>query len=161
MDITAVLAELQHNPACLIHPPTGLPHVRSQHTLPPDVVAFYTICSGLTMFGKSDVPTEIVAPQDVRSANPVIAFTEEGYDDISDAWYIIARISNGDYVTMDCDPARLGRCYDSNHETYGLIGQTPIIAASLTDFIERTVAAGAEEYYWLQPGFQSVGDAYD
>lgn len=161
MDIAALLEEIRRNPACVIHPPVGLPRVRPQHTLPSDVVTFYTLCGGVDFFGDSGAPTYIVPPSRFVPANPVIAFTEEGYDDISDAWYIFASISNGDYIVLDCDPMRLGRCYDGNHETYGLVGQTPIIAGSFGEFMERTLATETGDYYWAQSSFHPLGDAYD
>jgi hypothetical protein len=161
MDMAALLEELQRHPTCLIHPPVGLPRVRPLHTLPDDVVTFYRLCGGLDLFGDSNTPTLVVSPNDFVAANPVIAFTEEGYDDISDAWYLLARIENGEYIVIDCDSQRLGRCYDGNHETYGLVGQTPVIAASFGEFLERTLRAGTDGYYWTQPHFRPLGDAYD
>ncbi len=161
MDVAALLDEIRRNPTCVIHSPVGLPYVRPQYTLPGDVVAFYTLCGGIDFFSTSGAPTCIVPPPQFVPANPVIAFTEEGYDDISDAWHLLAGISNGDYIVVDCDPTRLGRCYDGNHETYGLGGQTPIIAGSFSEFIERTLAVGEGGYYWAQPSFHALGDAYD
>ena len=161
MDIAALLDEVRRHPACVIHAPVGLPQVRPQHLLPTDVIMFYTLCGGIDLYNASDTPTCIVPPPRFVPANPVIAFTDEGYDDISDAWYILAAVSNGNYIVLDCDPARLGRCYDGNHETYGLVGQTPIIAGSFSAFLERTIAAEAGDYYWAQPSFHPLGDAYD
>ena len=101
-------------------------------------------------------------PEQVRPANQVLGL-DSGDGDISDAWCIIADTGEGssDYLTIDFDPARLGRCYDSFHETHGLVGDTPIIARSFGELLQRLLDNRGGYPYWLRDDFESMGDAYD
>ena len=65
---------------------------------------------------------------------------------------------NGDYLGIDLDPERLGRCYDSHHEIHGLAGECPVIALSFSEFVGLLEAQAA---YWTLESFHSYGDAYD
>lgn len=62
--------------------------------------------------------------------------------DISSNWYIIGRDMNKEYITIDLNPLRLGRCYDSYWENHGVPGNCAIIATTFTELI-------------------TLGDAYD
>ena len=86
---------------------------------------------------------------------------EQVGDDISASWYVIANDGSGEYLTIDLDPARLGRCYDSFSDPSWRGGLMPNHRASFTDLLERLVANQGRHWYWLQPGFRSIGDAYD
>jgi hypothetical protein len=52
-------------------------------------------------------------------------------------------------------------CYDSFHEVHGMPGSCAVVALSFTDLLERLLAARGGHWYWLEPGFASLGDAYD
>ncbi len=82
-------------------------------------------------------------------------------DDISWSWYIIADCGNGDYLTIDLSKERMGRCYDGFHETYGLVGETPIIAMSFTELLTGLYDGRMQPWFWLQPHFAPFGDADD
>jgi len=103
-------------------------------------------------------------------ANPVIlgqkifeemAASNEYKNEISMNWYIVVSDGNGDYLTIDLDRKRLGRCYDSFHETHALIGDTPIIANSFGELLENLIKNRGNYPYWLKDDFISLGDAYD
>ena len=87
--------------------------------------------------------------------------------EISWDWYTIAVTGNGDYFSIDLNPRRLGRCYDSNHETHALRGQTPILGFSFTEFLTRIIAridnTRGTNWNWEEGGFDtmSLGDAFD
>lgn len=157
--ITELLYRIGASQDCRLLPPTTLPEVDS-HILPDDLRQFYTFTGGASLFSDSDYFSRILSPQEVIPANPLIA-SDLGKADISDDWYVIATDDNGDYLCIDLNPVRLGRCYDCFHETYGLIGQVPIIAHSFTELLTSLLDNCGDYPYWLKADFLSHGDAYD
>jgi hypothetical protein len=128
--------------------------------LPDDLKSFYLVAGGATLFRGSGFQFNIVGPSDLVSTNLRLIGSAQ-FGDISDSWFSVAEDSNGDYLSIDLGPAHRGRCYDSFHETHGVVGNTPIIATSFTDLLFRLLANRGEHPYWLAHGFVSLGDAYD
>jgi len=159
-DVAEILQRIRGLAGCKVHPAQGLPDVPQPHTLPDDLRRFYSLCGGLSLLEDAEYPAFISRPKELVPANPVI-IGEQVNDDISTSWYIIANDGSGEYLTIDLDPARLGRCYDSFSDRHGVAGSCPIIATSFTDLLERLVTNQGRHWYWLQPGFRSLGDAYD
>src|SRR5262245_9597659 len=89
------------------------------------------------LFQQNDYHALIVPPDRVVPANPIIV-GQEYADDITASWHIIADDGNGDYLTIDLHPERLGRCYDSFHETHGLVGDCPVIVSQWTGSLLRS-----------------------
>ena len=87
--------------------------------MPDDVREFYELCGGIQLFKDKEYSLDIVSPDKVVPSNIVIV-GERCEDDITVDWFIIADDSNGTYLSIDLDAERLGRCYDSFHETHGL-----------------------------------------
>ena len=88
----------------------------------------------------------LLPPAHVLRANPVVTcmtddmLAQDDHDDISWDWYTIAQTANGDYFTIDLHPQRLGRCYDSFHETHAMPGDSPILGFSFDEFLVRIIA---------------------
>jgi len=166
--IEELLTQIQATPGCRIKAPAGLPQIEAPFRLPDDLREFYQLCGGLTLAENTKYAITIVSPGQCVPANPVILgevvaqlARSSDAEDISWSWYIIADYGNGDYITIYLDPRRLGRCYDSSHETHGLRGETPIIALSFTDLLASLFQTRGQYWYWLQPDFVPFGDAYD
>lgn len=147
-------------PDCKVVPPLGVPTVADGHKLPGDIIEFYELCGGVELFTNSENPCRIVSPNEFNLANPVIV-GDICEDDISADWYIIADYYNGNHLTIDLNPSRLGRCYDSFSETHGLVGETPIIAFSFQELLTRLLDNKGQRFYWLTDSFEPLGDAYD
>ncbi|MEK4180757.1 SMI1/KNR4 family protein [Aeribacillus sp. FSL K6-1121] len=145
---------------CVVYPPAGIPNVSTSHILPDDVYKFYELCGGALLFEKADYSILIVPPLDFQLANPIIV-GELCEEDISSDWYICATDRNGEYITIDLNPGRLGRCYDSFYDRHGVVGECSIIATSFTDLLERLIENRGRHWYWLQEDFIPLGDAYD
>ncbi|MGE5720387.1 MAG: SMI1/KNR4 family protein [Nocardioidaceae bacterium] len=139
-------------------PTSGLPRVAPGHELPEDLLAFYQAAGGLRLEQAGGAWTRVLGPAELLPSNPLIV-GEQVSDDITASWYLIALTDNGDYLSIDLDPERLGRSYDSHHEIHGLAGECPVIALSFSELVERLLAARAA--YWTEESFQSYGDAYD
>jgi hypothetical protein len=82
-------------------------------------------------------------------------------DDISASWHLIVDDTNGEYLTIDLSENRVGRCYDSFFDRHGVRGSCPIIATSFSELLQRLIENRGQHWYWLQEGFESLGDAYD
>jgi len=168
MSLENLLHRIQVTPDWRIDVPVGQPGIGEHHRLPDDLRNFYQLCGGLSLAENTAYSVTIVPPTKCLLVNPVILGEDvaelvqrtEG-DDISWSWYIIADLGNRDYLTIDLSQERLGRCYDSFHETHGLIGNTPIIALSFTELVLSLFENRGQYWYWLQPDFASLGDAYD
>ena len=163
MEIDHLIHSIRATPHCQVYEPMGFPVVEPNHVLPEDIKRFYTLCGGVSLFddpGKMSYSIIIVPPTRCVLANPVI-IGEAIEGDITASWYIIGDDTHGDYITIDFSQGRLGRCYDSFHEIHGLRGDCPIIASSFTDLLARLYGNGGRHWYWLQPNFVPLGDAYD
>lgn len=170
---------MRRKPDCDVRPPAGLPRIRPQHVLPDDVRSFYTACGGFTWNLRVESRLwdsfSVLAPEEVVPANPKVCCIPEeelktmGMDErgISWDWYVIAADGNGDYMSIDLNPSRLGRCYDTFHETYAVPGESPILGFSFTQFLERITAriesTRHSQWNWIEGGLgtMALGDAYD
>ncbi|WP_316572683.1 SMI1/KNR4 family protein [Neobacillus sp. YIM B06451] len=160
MEIELLIDKIRKFPNCKVHSPSGFPVLEKGHHLPNDLFDFYNQCGGIDLFTDRDYGITIVSPKEFVLANPVIIGEKAEYD-ISSNWYIIGQDGNNDYITIDLDKFRLGRCYDSNWEIHGVAGSCPVIANSFTELLERLVLNNGDYWYWLQDDFTSLGDAYD
>ena len=86
---------------------------------------------------------------------------EELADDISNDWFMIASSQElSQYISIDLNKKRFGFCYDSFIETHATPDESPIIAKSFTELLEKLVS-NEKEWFWLDSSFQSYGDAYE
>jgi hypothetical protein len=160
MSVLNIIQKIKATPDCKVLPPNGIPHIEDNLQLPEDVRIFYESCGGIILFEHADYRTNIVPPQEFVLANPVIV-GERCEEDISSNWYIVANDGKGEYLTIDLDPSRLGRCYDSFYDRHGVVGESQIIALSFTELLERLMRNKGQYWYWLENDFISLGDAYD
>lgn len=176
MDIISLVEEMKTLPDCEMLPPSGLPMLRSEHVLSNDLKTFYELCGGFIwtlMVGSTFRDSfSVLPPRRVLLANPIVTCISEeelaqyGRDDISWDWYTIAQTANGDFFTIDLNPNRLGRCYDSFHETHASPGDSPILGFSFTEFLCRMMrhiqSSKATEWNWEETLKSiSLEDAYD
>jgi hypothetical protein len=164
MNIVDIIKEIYNTPGCRVHSPSVLPAVESQHIVPEDVRVFYTQCGGVSLFEEETYSTTIVSPQKILLANPVIlsGLTKEELEstkpDLAWSWYIIAECPNAQYITIDFDPQRLGRCYDSFWDRHP--SDSVVIATSFTHLLANLLSSRGQYWYWLRPDFVSLGTAY-
>jgi len=131
-----------------------------KYKLPDDIKEFYNLCGGVSLYLSGESTANIVPPNEFILANPLIV-GERCVNDITSNWYIVANDGNGDYLTIDLEKERLGRCYDSFWDSHGVVGECPIIANSFTEILERLIDNKGQHWYWLSDGFEALGDAYD
>ena len=158
-NIEALMNQIGGLVSSKVAPPIGLPRVERPFQIPDDLTEFYALCGGIELYPEALYPVRIVSPQEVVPANPVIV-GKLCPEDISSSWYIIATDSNGDYLTIDLHPGRLGRCYDSFFDSHGVPGSCPIIAKTFTELLSRLIENQGKYWYWLGSDFVPIGDAY-
>ena len=123
--------------------------------LPADLTELRRRCGGVT------TPGGLVVGQRVRSAQRAI-LGEAHPDDRSFHWYVIAEEDEGgtsERVVIDLHPDRLGRCYEAFWDRFGVVGSMPTVASSVTNLLERLLAANGEPYW--SDGPTAGPDAYD
>jgi hypothetical protein len=145
--------------SCVLKDPQGLPSIPNGLVLPDDVRGFYSRSGGAVLFKEAPFSIEIVSPQEFVRANPVIR-GQRGEHDVSFNWFIVCQ-SKPQYITIDLDPRRLGRCYDSFWDRHAMRGDCAIIAHSFTALLEALIAAQGKHLFWLSDSFVPLGDAYD
>lgn len=157
--VQLLIERIRCAPGCVVAPASGRPALRDTERLPDDLRDFYARCGGVNLFTDAVFPIEIVGPARFVRANPEIV-GEECPDDISDSWYVIGRDGNEPLITIDCSPARLGRCHDSFWDRHGVAGSCPIVALSFAELLSRLLDREGRDLYWLVDGDLGYGDAY-
>ncbi|PEY43944.1 hypothetical protein CN354_01915 [Bacillus cereus] len=159
--MSQLIAQIESLSDCRVLEPAGLPIINEKkHILPEDVKGFYSLCGGAVLFENEEYPIYIVSPQEFILANPLIT-GELCEDDITSNWYIICNDGKEEYLTIDLNRNRLGKCYDSFFDRHGIVGESQIIATSFIDLLERLIHNKGKYWYWMQSDFVSLGDAYD
>ncbi|GGG70428.1 SMI1/KNR4 family protein [Paenibacillus radicis (ex Gao et al. 2016)] len=158
-NIEALIQQISSLSNCRINRPNGIP-VTESYNLPADLKRFYELCGGMILFDNKDYSIHIVSPEEFISSNPVIV-GEQVEEDISSHWFIIAHDGNGDYLSIDLHPKRVGKCYDSFWDRHGVVGDCPVVARSFNELLNDLVQNNGERWYWLKEDFESLGDAYD
>lgn len=161
---------MRNIPDCIVYSKSSLPVIDPEHRLPDDVKEFYEWCGGATLFDHSEYAMDIVSPQEFVLANPVLfvggfekptVADKRNQENMSWSWYIVGKGNSGEYLTIDLDETRLGRCYYSFWDRHAMKGYSPIIALSFTDLLQRLIENKGQRWYWEQAEFKSFGDAYD
>ncbi|MER2009602.1 MAG: SMI1/KNR4 family protein [Psychrobacillus sp.] len=161
MGINDIIQEINENEHCRVYFPKGiLGNIEEGDVLPNDLLEFYNVCGGVDLFADADFEVSIVSPDKFLLANPVIVGEKCEYD-ISSHWYIIADLGNGNFLTIDLHPDRLGKCYDSHWDSHGIVGSSTVVAKSFTDLLMRLFESKGDSWYWYKDDFESLGDAYD
>lgn len=170
MDMINLINKIKSEPKCKILPSMGLPTIATKHVLPFDLTEFYRLCGGIVFFEDSPFSVRIVSPEEFVLANPVIidkeiieAEIKKGtYDkEISNDWYIIGDLNDSNYIVIDLNQCREGRCYSAFWDRYPSRGSTPIIAYTFTELLEKLLKNKGKYFYFEQEDFVNIGDAYD
>ena len=157
--VQRILKAISESKDCLLLKREHHVNVDVGYLLPDDLRYYLENYNSIIFWENSEYSVKIVGIEDFKKANPVI-IGEEVPDDISNNWFIIAD-DNPQFITIDLFKERLGKCYDSFWDRYGVVGEQPIIANSFTELLEQLFKGKGGYYYWLQDNFEYIGDAYD
>ena len=153
-----VLDEMQRRDDCNFVSATRLPALPSGLLLPTDLAVFYRRFGGGKMFGKPSAPRyRILSPEDFVEVGMAI-YGEPIGKPPQDSWYSLADVQDGNYIAIDCHPARLGLCYDVFHESASDLAGCQVIARSFSEFMHRAALSG-DDGWWLGDRFEMYGNA--
>ncbi|HVR44522.1 MAG TPA: SMI1/KNR4 family protein [Thermoanaerobaculia bacterium] len=160
MSVRPSLQELWKRRDCSVAPPFGEPALPEGIVLPDDLLEFYRLCGGADLFVGSEHALRILGPMEFAPADPVI-FGRALPQSASATWWVIARRAGDAFITIDLDPARSGRCYDSAWDRHGVAGNCPVVSRSFTNLLATLASRGSGEPWWNDPSWPRLGDALD
>lgn len=134
--------------------------------LPQDLKFFYENYEYAILNINTSCEIRISSLSELQPTNQILypaddVICEELADDISNDWFMIASSQElSQYISIDLNEKRFGFCYDSFIETHATPDESPIIAKSFTELLEKLVS-NKKEWFWLDSSFQSYGDAYE
>jgi hypothetical protein len=165
MDLQGIIRQIQETPNCKVYPSVGKPILRVGHKLPDDLDWFYQMYGGMEIHDGEIYGHRIVPPSEFVPINTIMfpGYPEgEWPEDRSDDWYTIAENYNGDYLAVDLNPERVGRCYNCFYEIHCMPGEQAVVALSFTDLVKNILYAPKNlTSFWDDAGFIQLGDAYD
>ena len=160
MDIEKLIFQMRKHKNIIVRKPSMQPNISKGHTLPTDVKEFYELCGGVSFYTKcGGFPINVLSPLEVQPANIKI-IGKQFDDDISSSWYLIADALDGNYISIDFEPSRLGRCYESFEYSHAIAGNCPILAVSFTQLLMSLFCYEGDYFFWKEKSFNTLGDAY-
>ncbi|MDQ7909328.1 SMI1/KNR4 family protein [Phytohabitans sp. ZYX-F-186] len=154
---------------CHLRPPVGPPRIPVGLAVPDDLRELYRRCGGATLFEDAPYPWRVSGPDELVAASPrlltpdiaeEIAATDPS--DLTNGCFVIADGGTGTstepHIVIDLHPARAGLCYLAGWDTYGLVGDMPIVADGIAELLQRLLATNGQQ---PAPPGPYHGDAYE
>ncbi len=167
-ELVELMESMAGHPNCQMKPPAGMPEIRREHLLPEDLQLFYRRCGGLRVIDGEHEVARIVSPLGVIQAWVGIMIMtpdelEMVREDPSWSWYIIGRgdWGSGHFILVDLDPARLGNYYYTYEYNFSEGRDTPVIATSFFDLLNRMWNSRGKSFNDFYPEFRSLGDFFE
>jgi antitoxin YokJ len=167
-ELLSVLAEVAQHRGCRLLPPAGPVTVPERFTLPEDLHRFYERCGGAVLFEGAPFEWTVSGPEQLVPASPRLLgpksaqeIAAEYPDDLTNWCFVFAESGPGStdsLVVVDLHPARAGRYYDAFWDSYGLVGQMPILAVTAAELMRRLLDTQGTRAAHLG---SDHGDAYD
>lgn len=168
MLIDELVTKISTLPNCTVLPPSGLPKISEEHELTDEIIRFYELCGGVILFKDAPYSVRILKPDEIVQTTPIFwdgnileAAQESIEVNVSSSWYVIVDLHDSNYLSIDFNRSRLGRCYQTFWGSYAVIGETPIIASSFSILLKRLLENQGDYWYFLKDDFVPLGDAYD
>ncbi|MEN3612130.1 SMI1/KNR4 family protein [Plantactinospora sp. ZYX-F-223] len=153
--VRELLQRIRRTPDCVVMSSTGSAKVDPGHHIPADLRVLYQQCGGAHLFRDAPFPWRLCGPADLVPASPRLLTEDiarevcmEMPDDLTNSCYVIADgggASTDPHVVIDLHPARKGRCYLVSWETYGVIGEMPVVATSVPELLRWLLDTGGED----------------
>lgn len=124
--------------------------------LPEGLRELYELCGGVLLYETSSFPRRLCGPDDFVPASPRLLGQEvadqvarDDPDDITNSCYVLVDGGQGGstepHVVIDLSPERAGRCYAAFWDTYGLVGEMPLVAVSVVELLQLLLADGGRD----------------
>ena len=167
-EITEILELIASTAGCEVTPPTDTPfHIEAGELDPDDLCGLRRLSGGLrlhldTAYAWAVLPTPLPASPVLLGERAAAQAREEAPADLTNSCYIVATeapaTTTGFHVVIDLDTARLGRCYLTSWDTFGLVGEMPVVATGVANLLRWLL-----ELQGCNPAEHTRGlaDAYD
>lgn len=161
MEIKKIVSKMESSNNFKVNKPCGLPNILEKHLLPDDVKTFYNLCGGVECYIESGgFPLVILPPKEIKLSN-IVLLGNDHKDDISSSWYLIVDAYDGNYLSIDFDRKRVGKCYESFEYSHAVKDNCPIIARSFTELLINIFDYCGDYFFWKDnEKFSCYGDAY-
>ncbi|MDG4786854.1 hypothetical protein O7626_13095 [Micromonospora sp. WMMD1102] len=167
--LAKVLDEIGQRRQCRLLPPAGPPLVPVGLPVPDDLRLLYERCGGAILFEGSPFAWRVSGPRKLVAASPRLLSHEladeiaiDDPTDVTTGCHVIADGGTGastePHIVVDLHPDRSGRCYATGWDTYGLVGDMPVVARDITELLQRLLDTDGVQSNL--PG-RDYGDAYD
>jgi cell wall assembly regulator SMI1 len=110
------------------------------------------------MFGPPSAPRYQILPPEGFVQIGIAIYGHPTHEPLQESWFALADVQDGNYIAIDCHPARLGLCYDAFHETIDDLDYCKIVSRSFTELMNRAADSG-DEAWWLGDKFEMYGYA--
>jgi antitoxin YokJ len=149
--------------------PRGQPALPDGLSLPDDLVAFYEICGGASLF-EGGLGWRVSGPDELVPAAPRL-LTEDLAEElrrtqpeqVASTCFVFADnggASTDEHVVVDLHPARLGRYYETFWDRFGVAGDMPIVAVSVADALQWLLATDGGGPEIALSRWPVLGDAF-
>lgn len=141
---------------------------RAGLVIPDDLGSLHERCGGAVLFEGAPFGWRVSGPDELVAASPRLLTRELADEiaatdpsDLTNGCYVIADMGAGTstepHVVIDLHPGRAGRCYATGWDTYGLVGEMPVVAHGVVELLYRLLETNGDQA--MPPG-PSYGDAY-
>jgi hypothetical protein len=153
--------------------PTGegsaeLRGVAERFSVPADLRLFYERGGGETLFPDAPFEWRILGPDELVPASPRLLGAElaeeiarDDPEELTNGCFVFAETGPGStdsLIVVDLHPRRVGRYYNASWDTYGLVGEMPVVARSVAEAVRQLRATEGHSATLPDLGY---GDAYD
>ncbi len=180
MKIKDLIKDIGKRRGCEVYKPSGKPEIALK--LPSDLMEFYELCGGLELFSLFKLideglieelehyPSIFLQPEKVLESTKIILLEDIYEESIGDTiynnsefknWYTIVDLYDGNYIVIDLNEHKLGKCYLAYADNFLIAGEMPVIAESFTELLEKLIENNGEYFFFLDDNFESYGDAFD
>jgi antitoxin YokJ len=167
-ELRRVLADISRRDARGLLPADGPPLVAERFSVPAGLSLFYELCGGVTLFAGAPFAWRVVGPRELVPASPRLLDAEtaeeiarDDPDELTNGCFVFAETGPGStdsLIVVDLHPDRAGRYYHAFWDTYGLVGEMPVIAVSVAEVLRQILATDGDMAEMPDLGY---GDAYD
>lgn len=133
------------------------------YKLPEDLKEFYRRYKTVKLFdGEWGATYRFVAVKEIKNTGYDIYGDSANPDEFywPRAWFTVCDVLDGNYIAVDLSSQKEEKYnyVDCFHETYGIPGESQVIAKSFRELLEQSLRNGEQQFY-LKEDYKGYGDA--
>ncbi len=131
-----------------------------EYKLPRDLIEFYRRFKTVRLFCSENGSLYRFVPANEIHPTRIDIYGNDINEFGPSTWLTVCDVQDGNYIAIDIGSKEGEKCnyIDCFHETFSIPGESTIIALSFTELLEKALAGGNENVYFLQNGFIGYGD---